>query len=250
MHIQPIPELIRNMIELCFRFHTPSNDSSITTSFVNGDEVLDEIYKIQGWYNIIHKELITHYNNLINKISILYLNLTDDEFEMACHSIKFLINNSIRLSSESFEWKSSPFKDYIFGLPNQINQRYFSGNLDTSDGNDSKSSNTFQCLDEIFIDKESMKLAYNALQFTTPAVVDKSFNFLLGERKKSAFTAWLKVLKDKGRIKNVNEIILANLLNKKIQGLHISSTSGTLRKIDPPTKTAKKYIDEFKYLIP
>jgi hypothetical protein len=74
-------------------------------------------------------------------------------------------------------------------------------------------------LSEIFFNKEDFKICVSALRSVTPPVISATNTYLLGPRKKGAIVAWIDVLKNRGKIKDVELKDLIALLNNFFEEL-------------------------------
>ena len=107
------------------------------------------------------------------------------------------------------------------------------------------SNNGYGSLDDLFFDPKEIGNCLRALSLTKPRIVDDKMNYVLSLRKKSAIAVWVKVLKDKHRIKDVDDSQLAYLLNGKINNLNMGLNGKTLRAISQTaiSKFEKQLID-------
>lgn len=153
------------------------------------------------------------------------------------------------------EWKSlSPYPEFVddtdVWLDGQL--KTLAEILATKDkgATDTKKPSTYTSLKEIFVSEDAYNEAIRALQEVNTPVIDKNLNYLLGERQKSAITAWFEVLETKGKIKTISAPEKARLLNDTIRGLNISEKTTQIpeNKIERAS-SHKKYFPRFNFLI-
>ncbi|MBK7037586.1 MAG: hypothetical protein KBF42_05490 [Chitinophagales bacterium] len=106
---------------------------------------------------------------------------------------------------------------------------------------------SFITIEDLFRDLKKLETAINALKIVEPPIIDKDDNYLLGRNDKGAFTAWVKVLNEKGYIKTTNGEKVAPLLNKRFKGLKLGKDGRTLSNYE--TRSYKTYYQDFKALI-
>lgn len=97
--------------------------------------------------------------------------------------------------------------------------------IDTAKKDDSIS------FDELFLNPDEAEPCVNVLKIVAPPIIDSNLNYILGDRRKSVIAVWIKVLKDKGKIRVINDKQLAELLNRKFGNLNIGADGKTFRSI-------------------
>lgn len=106
---------------------------------------------------------------------------------------------------------------------------------------------TIAYLKDIFVSPEFYYECIKVLMEVENPVVSKNKEYLLGPRMKGAITAWVEVLRKRGKIKNTSNTLLTRLLNDEIKGLDLFKDGTTLQQTS--TTSCKKYTARFARLI-
>ncbi len=97
-------------------------------------------------------------------------------------------------------------------------------------------------------EKEIIRKNLHYLTVVDPPVIDKKGRFLLGSRKKSAISVFVRVLRKRGLLSHdLNSQELVEVLNELIPGLSLGADGKTLR--DPANSMVKLYNEQLLNLI-
>ncbi|MFZ1635756.1 MAG: hypothetical protein WAT43_17855 [Chitinophagales bacterium] len=110
-----------------------------------------------------------------------------------------------------------------------------------------KNIDNLQTIEDLFYESKDLTIAINALKNVDPPIIGKLENYLLGRNEKGAFTAWIKVLNERGFIRTTNGEKVAPLLNKRFNGLRMGTDGRTLSNYK--TRAYNAYYHDFKSLI-
>ncbi len=101
--------------------------------------------------------------------------------------------------------------------------------------------------DALFVEPEKAEIYLKILQQVEPPVISSTFHYQLGERQKGAIVAWVKALRKKGKLIQIQDDVLSAILNEKIIGLNLGVDGRTLR--NEGTTAYTRYYTSFISLI-